>query len=192
MPEGVFDLDGELMAPATQPYANNLDTWQVELAASVDYQLRIEAPEAYPALWRGRAPRHSGYWYTGSVFSWPHATIDPFVETLRTDQGMDISELADGLVSHLWGVAVDEEGLVRGLQASQIEVIDGAGESAEIVLALVGEDEGVENPPVFFLAFDLAPGEVEVRVEGESGEWASTRYLCEGGEVLSPWWFGAP
>ncbi len=187
-----FDLDGELLAAATQPHSNNLDTWQVELPHSVDYQIRIEGPEAYPALWRGRAPRHSGYWYTGSVFSWPRSTLDPLVESLRADQGMDIAELADGAVSHLWGVALDEEGAVRGLEASQVEVIDGAGESAEIVLALVGEDDGSETPPVFFLAFDLAPGEVEVRVEGTSGEWASTHYLCNGGEVLSPWWFEAP
>ena len=70
-------------------------------------------------------------------------------------------------------------------------MVAAAGQT-DVVLVGAGEAEEGEDAPTYFMAFNLAPGEIVVQVIGESGEVAETTYRASAGEVVSAWWFEVP
>ncbi len=183
---------GGLLAEGSQPYASELGFWEVVLPRRAEFQLRIESPDAYPTVWRGRAPNRRGWWYTGALFSWPHAVWDSFAEELEA-QGMGpFPDLNDGERAALWGAPVDKNLQVIPLGPGRVSVVDGDGLLAEVLLVGAAEVPEGESVPTFFLAFDLAPGDITVLVSGESGEVVETHYTAQGGDVISAWWFEVP
>ena len=100
---------GDLLAEGIQPYRSDPGFWEAVLPRKAEFQLRIESPEAYPTVWRGRAPPQQGWWYTGAIFSWPHSVWDSFSDELE-DQGMGpFPDLQAEERVALWGAPVDEE-----------------------------------------------------------------------------------
>ena len=146
------------------------------------FTLRVEGSQedSYPAVWRGRSPEETGLWYTGALFSWPHSTVDPFFESLAESLDIEIGDLKEDPVVHLWGQVSNPEDASR----ADWPVRDGDGKRSEVFCfeqledgSLVRNDEG---PVHYVFAFDLAPGDIEV---------AGVVYRAEAGDVLAPWWF---
>ena len=183
---------GDFLAEGTQPYRSDPGFWEAALPRKAEFQLRIESPEAYPTVWRGRAPPQQGWWYTGAIFSWPHSVWDSFSDALEA-QGMGpFPDLQAEERVALWGAPVDENLEVMPLGPGRVSVVDGAGQLAEILLVGAEEVPEGELVPTFFLAFDLAPGDITVLVSGESGDMVETHYTAQGGDVISAWWFEVP
>ncbi len=195
MEEGVLTFEdpqsGETIALGEQPYASSLGVWRAVLEPGIDFQLRVESEGAYPALWRGRAPEQDGLWYTGALFSWPEEVWGGFIEQLAGLEEAPLDLRTEDVV-HLWGVPVDKDLATQALGPDRVVVIDGEGVEADVVLVGAGEAEEGQDAPTYFMAFNLAPGEIVVQVTGESGDVAETTYRARAGEVVSAWWFEVP
>jgi len=188
----VDPASGDLLVDGVQPYSANPGIWQATLPSRVDYELRIEGPDSYPAVWRGRSPRRIGWWYTGAIFSWPVEVWDAVVADLEAQGSGPFGDLSEGDRVHLWGSPVDSDLNVLPLGPDRVSIVDGEGNLAEVLLVAAAEVPDGEPVPTFFLAFDLAPGDITVTVSGESGEVVETVYRTVGGEIVSAWWFEVP
>lgn len=199
-----YDLGGEILASAEEQYPSTYPGyWRVELPVETDYQLVISDPDyGYPALWRGKSPPESGLFPpsasvgTGTragLFGWPASTVDPFFESVAVAEGVEIESLDPGTLVHLWGGPADRES-IRG---DRIHVVDGSGQEATVFAYAIDEDASAlvrtaGSPVDYFLAFNLAPGDIVVSFEDESGQIASTTYAAVGGEIVAPWFFRGP
>ena len=111
-----FTVDGQTEPVlASQPFAENPGYWRVTLPPGEGFTLRVEGSQedSYPAVWRGRSPEETGLWYTGAVFSWPHSTVDPFFESLAESLDIEIGDLKEDPVVHLWGLVSNPEDASR-------------------------------------------------------------------------------
>jgi hypothetical protein len=175
-----WDEDGELMAEGEQPYTSSPGYWRALLPVNTPYGLRIESDESYPALWRATTPSQTGLWFTGALFSWPHAQIDPFFEALGESLDIEIADLKTEDVVHLWGQVSNPE----DAELSDWLVRDANGKRPTIYAFEIAED-GVliqtEQAPIhYFFAFNLSPGDIEV---------AGVNYAAQAGDLISAWWY---
>lgn len=175
-----WGLDGQLLAEAEQPFADSPGYWRVVLPPSTPFNLRIEADDSYPAVWRGYSPNESGIWLSGALFSWPHSAVDPFFEALAESLEIEISDLKTEEVVHLWGQVLNRE----DADPSDWPIRDGEGKRVD-AHTFRQQDDGslvlVEEAPIdYVFAFDLAPGTIEV---------AGVEYESQAGDLLAPWWF---
>ena len=175
-----FDLSGEVLAEAEQPYASNLGYWRAKVPVSTPYILRIEAEDSYPSIWRDTTPGQAGLWFTGALFSWPHAQVDPFFESLSENLSIEIADLKTEDVVHLWGQVLNPEAAT----ISDWLVRDSDGKRPEVYGFAIQEDGSMvqteEAPIDYFFAFNLTPGDIEV---------AGVNYSAEAGDLISAWWF---
>lgn len=190
-----------VIAEGEEPYPDTYPGyWSLTFAPEQEFLLRIEGgPEHYPALWAGRAPPGNGLFPStaevgaqqrAGVFGWPMELVDGLFAEIAASEGVDLQDLAEGEICHLWGGPFDPEA-VRG---DQLAVEGGDGEPATVFAYTLDADSGAlvrttAGPVYYFFAFNLAPGEVWVELDGE----ASTAYIAEGGDLISPWFFqGSP
>ena len=176
----IYDEEGEEMGEAEQPHDERPGYWEVALPPDFPFQLRIEAPDSYPAVWKGRSPSQSGIWLSGALFSWPHATVDPFFEAISESLDIEIGDLKSEEVVHLWGQVLNRE----DADGSDWPIRDGDGRRVDTYTfrrlddgSLVLEDEA---PIDYVFAFDLTPGTIEV---------AGVVYETQAGDLVAPWWF---
>ncbi|MCB9744944.1 MAG: hypothetical protein H6741_29180 [Alphaproteobacteria bacterium] len=190
-------FEGQELYPETYP-----GYWGLVLEPEQPYLLRIDGgPGHYPALWSGVAPPGDGLFPSEAavgdslrtgIFGWPQDFVDAFFAQLAESEGVEIQDLALGEVCHLWGGPADPEA-VRG---DRITVEGGDGQPATVFAYTVDEETGglvrtSDGPVYYFLAFNLAPGEVLVRFDGDAA--ATTLYPAEGGDLIAPWYFlGSP
>jgi hypothetical protein len=182
---------GQELAVGEQPDPSNPGLWRAVLEPGVEYQVRIESENAFPAIWRGRAPQQNGFWFTGALFSWPFEVWGEFVDQLHGLEE-DPANIQEAELVHLFGVPVDEALVTLPLGPDRVVVTDGAGTQANVVFVEVSEPVEGEDTPIYFMAFNLAPGDITVQVTGESGELAETTYSARAGEIVTAWWFEVP
>jgi hypothetical protein len=175
-----FDLSGEVLAEAEQPYPSNLGYWRASLPVSKAYALRIEAEDSYPSVWRATTPDQTGLWFTGALFSWPYAQVDPFFESLSESLSLEIADLKTEDVVHLWGQVLNPEVATIG----DWLVRDADGKRPEVYGFAIQEDGALvqtEVAPIhYFFAFNLSPGNIEV---------AGVNYIAEAGDLITAWWY---
>jgi hypothetical protein len=175
-----WDLQGDLLAEAEQPYAASPGYWRAQLPISEPFLLRIEAEDSYPALWRFLSPAQTGLWFTGALFSWPHAQVDPFFEALGETLDVEIADLKTKEVVHLWGQVQNPEDASLG----DWLVRDGEGKRPIVYAFEITEDgtlvETEQAPIHYFFAFNLSPGDIEV---------AGVNYAAQPGDLISAWWY---
>ncbi|MCB9762880.1 MAG: hypothetical protein H6739_23975 [Alphaproteobacteria bacterium] len=188
---------GEEIYPDTYP-----GYWQLTLPPETPYLMRIDGgADAWPALWAGESPPGDGLFpgtaalgdgVRAGVFGWPRDVTDDTFAAIAEQERVDLFDLADGAVVHLWGgPAVPED--IRG---DRIYVEDGAGRPATVYAYAVDPESGAlvrtnDAPVHHFFAFNLVPGAVLVRFEGDNND-ATTLYFTDGGEIVSPWFFEGP
>ena len=173
------DLDGGLIAEAEQR-EDLPGYWQVSLPVGVAYNLRIEAPDSYPAIWRSSAPYGQAFWFSGAFFSFPHEQVDPFFDAVAEAVGVEIGDLKTDDVVHVWGRIDNPE----SAEPRDFPIRDGEGKRPEIYAFEELEDGTLvrtEDGPVrYVFAFDLMPGEIEV---------AGVTYSTEPGDLIAAWWY---
>jgi hypothetical protein len=186
-----YDLDGELLAEGTEPEVDSPGYWRLRVPASTPVAIHLAAEGMLPAVWRGSTPAAMGYWYTGALFAYDQLLWLPFFEQFEGQQGVSIQPLDDG-VCWLWGAPAEPEAWA----SAEIEILDGEGEAATVLAYQLNED-GVLEPSTaqavtYFLAFNLAPGDITVQVEAADGRGFDETWPCWPGEVVSAWFLELP
>lgn len=178
-----FTPDGGSLVLGEQLYESYPAYWTVTLPPSTDFTLRMEAPDAWPTLWRGRSPETSGIWYNGALFAADTAFMESWIAELDLPIMTDVADLGDGAVAHLWGSPGED-----GWECADVRV------NGEPALCFLSNEDGsisrvTEGDFTWFMAFNLEPGAVTV----ESGLGASSTYDVPGGVWIFAFYFqGAP
>lgn len=199
-----LDEEGELLASAEEIYPETYPGyWQAILPPDAPFSLRIDGGgDCYPALWLGRSPPRDGLFPADApagsgtragVFGWPTALVDPFFESVAVAEGVTVEPLDDGQLAHLWGGPLDPDA-IRG---DRIYVQDGDGDEATVFAYAIDDATGslvrtAAAPVHYFLAFNLAPGDITVSFEDDAGQVAVSTYTAAGGEIVAPWFFRGP
>jgi hypothetical protein len=186
-----YDLDGELLAQGTEPEADSPGYWKLRVPATTPVAIHLAAEGMLPAVWRGTTPGAMGYWYTGALFAFGEEIWLPFFEQFEGQGGVSIEPLDHG-VCWLWGAPAEPEAWA----AADIEILDGEGQPVT-VLAYQLNDEGALEPSTthavtYFLAFNLAPGDITVSVQAADGRGFDETWPCWPGEVVSAWFLELP
>lgn len=200
-----FDLDGGSLAVAEEPFADDYPGyWRARLPPDTDYQLRIDGGEGTrPALWRGVSPPSSGFWpatapvleadQRAAVFGWDAALVDEFFASVGESEAISVDDLDDGESSHLWGGPANPDA-VRG---DSLRVVDGDGDEVAVYAYVIDPatltlSRTSGSPVHYFVALNLAPGDISVAIDGADGGVAEATWRAEGGEVIAPWFFEEP
>jgi len=188
-----LDLDGGVLADGEEP--NPTDSpgyWTAVLPPEEEYVLRADGGEGYyPAVVRGRSPGGNGLWFTGALFGWPMALTDPYFTDTAIQIGVTLEPLTDGQVAYLWGAVHPDA--VETFEGGRMTVIDGDGRETR-ASALVVEEDGsfslTDTPPAdYFLAFNLAPGDITVLYDGAAGTVETLYPDVQGGDIVTPWFY---
>jgi hypothetical protein len=188
----VYDLDQELIAEGSEPSVDDSPGyWKLVVPPSTPVALHLAGEGMMPTVWRGTTPAALGYWYTGALFAYDIELWQPFFEQFEGQSGVAIAPLGSE-VCWLWGSPWDPDAWA----GADIAITDGDGESA-VVLAYNLSDEGVLvpalNQPVhYFLAFNLAPGDVTLEVSAADGRSVVETWPAWPGEVVSAWYLALP
>ena len=145
-----------------------------------------------PTVWRGVVPSGTATWLNGVLYAYETAIYDEFFSTIDGLQGVTFSSLVDSEDALLWGEPLYPEDWA----GAEISVIDGEG-AAAAVLALAYDDSGAlleaaGGPVDLFLAPNLAPGTVTLRVVSSSGSAIETDYPARAGDLLSAVFYALP
>jgi len=185
---------GQLWA-ASQPYESSPGYWQVTLPIDTQVAVRMETPSSYPSVFTGRSPSWSGYWFAGVLFTWDRVYTTEFLASLAEQLSITLDDLDDGDSVHLWGVLRDDDQAVK-LEGRKITVIDGDGHDASVYPFELTEDgflaQNYDAPVHYFFAFNLAPGDIQLVLEGPSGDTVTEHYPTLGGDMIGAWWLGVP
>ncbi len=188
-------IDNEKLWEASQPYSSSPGYWEVTLPAEIELVVRLETEGSYPSVFAGESPAWTGFWYAGVLFSWDREYTAGFLEDLADQLGVSLDDLDDGESVHLWGVVRDDDEAQR-LEGRHITVTDGAGEEAQIHAFELTEDgvlaENLGAPVHYFFALNLAPGDIQLRLEGSGGGTVTEHYPTLGGDMIGAWWLGVP
>ncbi len=187
----VYDLDEELVAEGTEPDADNPGYWKLQVPPSTPVALHLAGQGMLPTVWRGVTPGDLGYWYTGALFAYEQELWLPFFEQFDGQGAVSIQPLGDD-VCWLWGSPADPDAWA----GAAIELLDGAGQPA-MVLAYHLSDQGELEPATtrsvqYFLAFNLAPGDVTLSVQAVDGRAFEETWPAWPGEVVSAWFLELP
>ena len=191
----VTDLDGAPLLKSdgtdvSPPEETAEGYWFIYVPVDTDVQIRLSGDGYVNTVWQSHTPTGRAYWYTGALFARTTEDTDALFTEL-VEAGLLAAApgaLADGAVTHLWGIPQTPEEWV----GAQISVTDGAGVSQPVLSFAVDETDGTvrlataEDPVAFFLATDLTPGEVSLQATGADGRTATLRWLCAGGDLLHP------
>lgn len=187
-----YHLDGELMAEGTEPDPDNPGYWKLKVPSASPVALHLAGEGMLPAVWRGTTPSSLGYWYTGALFTYDEQLWLPFFEQFDGQAGVEIMPLGDE-VCWLWGAPWDPDAWI----GADIGVIDGAGaEATGLAWHLNEQDQlalaGPSDPVQYFLAFNLAPGDVSLFVTAADGRSLEETWPAWSGEVISAWYLALP
>ena len=180
---------------ATQPYSSSPGYWQVTLPVDTEVAVRLETPSSYPSVFTGQSPSWSGYWFAGVLFTWDRDYTAELLGGLGEQLGVTVADLDDGERVHLWGVLRDDDEAEK-LEGRKITVIDGDGVEASVYPFELTEDgflsQNYDAPVHYFYAFNLAPGDIQLVLEGSSGDTVTEHYPTRGGDMIGAWWLGVP
>lgn len=194
LPMALLIADGAWW-PASQPFPSSPGYWQAALPPDTPVVTRIETESSYPSVFAGRTPTWDGYWFAGVLFSWDRAYTSEFLGGLADQLSVGLADLDDGEAVHLWGVVRDDEAAAR-LEGRKITVLDGAGDEARVFSFELTEDgylsENLGAPVHYFFALNLAPGDIQLTLEGPSGDSETEHYPTRGGDMIGAWWLGVP
>lgn len=186
----VVDLDGEPLADGVED-ENNPGYWQVEVPVGTEVGIRVAGGEQVPTVWRARTPTGRGYWLSGGLFAVRDDTQAELFDSLEGWQGLSPDALADGEVAHLWGTPWLPEDWAGAL--IEVEHTGGVAQVASFAVAedgsLLDAGTGVVD---LFVAPDLSPGPVTLRVTAVDGRVAETTWIARGGDLLSAFYFALP
>lgn len=178
-----WDLDGEPLAEGTMA-EDAPGYWSLTLPAATELELRLDGDEQAAMRWRGRSPAGRGYWLSGALFTVGDATAAAFFEALDGWQGLQPRALSGGEVAHLWGQPWEPEAWA----GATVEVEHGGGAATVVRLAYDSEGQLIDagtGRVDLFVAVNLEPGPVTLRVQASDGRRAETRWQAQGGELLS-------
>ena len=176
---------------ATQPYEDAQAYWTFELADTTpqDIQIRIEAPDCDPMIWRGQSPTSNTIWL--NLFTHHQEYNALFFEQLAPLIPEGIQDLTLAESSHLWGTPLSPEDWTE----ISAWVSHSNGDSYEVLFWGLTENlelELLEQPltktPLIFIAPNLSPGQVTLHVEGPQVS-AQTVYQTDGGDLLSAMYY---
>ena len=185
------DLDGELLAEATQPISGTLGYWRSELPVDTEFQLLVESEIGYPTLWRGISPSGYGTWFSGALFGYDVEFTDTLLGEVAGAEGVEMLPLDDAEIGHLWGSFTNRD----DANMSDISLVDGSG--GDVVLYGYAMDEegllvATDVAPIdLFFGFNIAPGVVSLTLDGGDSPHI-IEYYTVGGEMISPWWLEVP
>ena len=188
-----LDMDGAELAVGEEPDpTNNPGYWTAVLPPETEFVLRVDGGEGYyPAVARGLSPAGNGLWFTGALFGWPAELTDPYFVDTALQLGVTLEPLVDGQVAYLWGAVHPDS--IDVFEGGRLTVIDGDGEEAP-VSAWIVDESGVfvptDVPPAdYFLAYNLAPGDVTVLYDGDDDTIETLYPDVQGGDVVTPWFY---
>ncbi len=187
------DPGGQLLALGEEPDPEGSPGyWSVTLPAGAPYVLEVDGGAgSYPALYSGAAPEGDGLWFTGAIFGWPAALTDPYLEDTAAELGLELLPLSGGGICHLWGSVHPD--VAETLDPGRLRLIDGSG--AEVAVAgwrieADGSWRRAEGPPVdYLMAYNLSPGAITLRYDGEEGPVETTWAEAPGGAIITPWYY---
>jgi hypothetical protein len=186
--------NGQIWA-ATQPYSSSPGYWQATLPVETKFAVRLEAEGSYPSVFAGLSPSWDGYWFAGVLFSWDKAYTDDFMGGLADQLSVSLDDLNAGQSVHMWGLLRDDDEAQK-LEGRHITVTDGEGVEARVYAFELTEEgllsENLGSPVHYFFAMNLAPGDVQLRLEGPSGDAVIEHYPTRGGDMIGAWWLGVP
>ena len=189
----LVDLTDTSLAEATQPYTDSPGYWRFDTApVGKDVAIRVSGEGLTPTVWRGVVPGGTATWLTGVIYAYEATIYDDFFASIDGFQGMDFPSLVDSESTVLWGEPLSPEDWAGAI----ITVTDGEGISAE-VLALAYDDTGAlveasDGAIDLFLAPDLAPGTVTLRVEASGRVATETSWPARAGDLLSAVFYALP
>lgn len=186
----VVDLDDQELAAGSM-VEEDPGYWQVTVPVDAEVALRVDGGQQVPTVWRGRTPTGRAYWLSGALFAVADTTQAELFDSLDGWQGLSPDDLADGEVAHLWGTPWDPD----AWEGATVEV-EHAGGSAPVALLAVDTDGALIDAGAgrvdLFLAPDLEPGPVTLRVTTSDGRQAETTWPARGGDLLSAFYFALP
>ena len=103
-----LEEDG-LMWPGEQPYEGSPGYWRAVVPPEADVVVRLAAEDSYDSVWRGRSAEWDSIWLGGALFTWDREYTGAFLASLAEQLGVDLQDLDDGGVVHLWGRTWSEE-----------------------------------------------------------------------------------
>lgn len=186
----VVDLDEQAVATGAQSESDP-GYWAVEVPVDMEVVVRVDGGTQVPTAWRSRTPTGRAYWLSGALFAVEETTQAALFESLEGWQGLSPGDLLDGDVAHLWGTPWEPEAWA----GATVEVLDADG-SAQVALLAVDADGALidagTGPVDLFLAPDLSPGPVTLRVTAADGRVAESTWPARGGDLLSAFYFALP
>jgi hypothetical protein len=192
---GDFEVDGlesDFVAQGTEKDPEGSPGyWSVRVPPDTPVALRISADGMLPTLWEAVTPEHEGLWSTGALFAFRETTWLPIFQQYDGIFRLTVGDL-DAEHSWLFGLPLSPDDWVD----AEISVVDGAGVDGRVV-ALADDGEGAlmianGRPVVEFLAFNLAPGSIEIHVVAADGRTLDLVFPARGGEILTPWFLALP
>ena len=189
----LVDLTDSSLQEGTQPYDSSPGYWIFEeVAVGEEVAIRVSGEGLTPTVWRGVVPSGTATWLNGVLYAYETSIYDEFFSTIDGLQGVTFSSLVDSEDALLWGEPLYPEDWA----GTEISVIDGEG-AAAAVLALAYDDSGAlleaaGGPVDLFLAPNLAPGTVTLRVVSSSGSAIETDYPARAGDLLSAVFYALP
>ncbi|NOY28247.1 MAG: hypothetical protein GXP62_20480 [Oligoflexia bacterium] len=186
----VTDLDDNEITTGTQ-LDGTPGYWEFDVPVDIDVAIRVSGGDQVPTLWRGRTPAGRAYWLTGALFAINAQTEASFFDSLNGWQGLSPSDLSQGEIAHLWGAPQDREAWAGAM----IEVTDSDGSAQVVALAVDADGALIDagtGPIDYFVAPNLVPGDVSLRVIAADGRVAETTWPAHGGDLLSAFYFSLP
>ena len=183
---------GELLADPveseTQPGA-----WTLTVPVYTDILLRLSGEGFANTVWSSHTPGGRAYWYTGALFARSVEDLDATFAAYAEAGLLEApsAPLSEGQVAWLWAEPIEPEAWAD----AEITLIDGAGAEAALV-RVTSDDAGqlsVAGPgdPIYqIFAFDLAPGDVILRVVAADGTSLTLSWPAEGGDLLNASFLG--
>ncbi len=186
-----YDLAGDYLAEGTEPDPDSPGYWKLKVPADTPVALHLSAEGMLPTVWRGTTPGTMGYWYTGALFAYDAELWQPFFEQFDGQSGVEIQPLSDQSC-WLWGAPLDPEAWV----GADIQIVDGEGEPATVLAYHLNDDGLLEQTRTqsitYFLAFNLAPGDITLSVQATDGRAFDETWPAWGGEVVTAWYVALP
>lgn len=186
----VTDLDDQPLTDGA-PVDGSPGSWALDVPVDIDVAVRVAGAEQVPTLWRSRTPTGRAYWLSGALFAVGTETQAAFFESLEGWQGLAPDDLTRGSVAHLWGAPWDPEAWA----GATIEVFDTDGSAQVAVLAIDTDGALIDagtGPVDYFVAPNLSPGDVTLRVTATDARVAETTWPARGGDLLSAFYFALP
>jgi hypothetical protein len=191
------DLNGEATTRGEQLDDGRPAYWTLEVPPDQEVSIRIEGPEHYPTVWRGRTPGSDGYWYSGAIFAVATVTFDGFLESLSTLMDAPIGE-GEGVSLYGEPLPLTPADLDAWTDAT-ITIYDGDG-NIHPAITLVQDEltgglmlPGPEPAPIAaFVATDLAPGDIALVIDASDGRSTVMEYRSQAGDLLSAFAFTLP